>query len=248
MIIDDLFQRLYPRAEARTVSDVRIGLGYTAVRLDNGACGLAYTFREDADEGCCALREGGTIAGRGAAELAGWVRSPDAISAAIGLATLNALIEPPPQVVEGDVGKLLCVNPEDVAGMIGYFGPLVDGLRKSAKTLHIFERDRRDEPGLLPDSAAPAILPECQVVLISATTLINRTIEPLLELARNARELAILGPSTPLLPEVFVGHGVTLLSGVQVTDADRVLQVVSEGGGTRQFGRAVKKLAIRMGK
>jgi hypothetical protein len=31
--------------ESRTVADVRIGLRYTAVLLDNGSCGLAYTFQ-----------------------------------------------------------------------------------------------------------------------------------------------------------------------------------------------------------
>jgi hypothetical protein len=30
-------------------------------------------------------------------------------------------------------------------------------------------------------------------------------------------------------------------------DAGRVLRVVSEGGGTRQFGGAVRKLALRIG-
>jgi hypothetical protein len=39
---------------------------------------------------------------------------------------------------------------------------------------------------------------------------------------------------------------VTLLSGVQVVDAERVLRIVSEGGGTRQLGRAVRKLTVRL--
>ncbi len=68
----------------------------------------------------------------------------------------------------------------------------------------------------------------------------------LLNLAGPAREVAILGPSIPLLPELFVGRGVTLLSGVQVVDPDQVLRIVSEGGVTRQLGRAVKKLTVRL--
>ena len=84
------------------------------------------------------------------------------------------------------------------------------------------------------------------VVILSATTLINRTLDDLLSLCRNAHEVAILGPSTPLLPRLFVDRGVTLLSGVQVVEPERVLRIVSEGGGTRQFGRAVKKVTLRL--
>jgi uncharacterized protein (DUF4213/DUF364 family) len=119
-------------------------------------------------------------------------------------------------------------------------------LRGRAKELRIFERHRRDAPGVLPDWAASAALPECQVVLISATTLLNRTVDALLDLVGPAREVAILGPSTPLLSELFAGRGVTLLAGVQVVDPDQVLRIVSEGGGTRQLGKAVRKLTVRL--
>jgi uncharacterized protein (DUF4213/DUF364 family) len=81
--------------------------------------------------------------------------------------------------------------------------------------------------------------------VLSATTLLNHTIDGLLDLCRSAREIALLGPSTPFLPEVFTRHGVTMLSGLQVVDAPHVLRIVSEGGGTRQFGRTVRKLNLR---
>jgi uncharacterized protein (DUF4213/DUF364 family) len=76
---------------------------------------------------------------------------------------------------------------------------------------------------------------------------LNRTLDDLLVFCRNAREVAILGPSTPLLPQVFAGRGVTLLSGVQVVDGERVLRLVSAGGGTRQLGSSVRKLTVRCG-
>jgi len=239
-------RKVAPRTEERTVQDVRIGLGYTAVLLENHACGLAYTLREEAKEGCSVVQEAGSLAGRPASEVGEWARSLDAIGAAVGLATLNALIEPPPEASDAELLDLLDLTRDDVVGMVGYFGPLVEPLRRRAKELRIFERHRRHAPGVLPDWAASAALPECQVVLISATTLLNRTVDALLDLAGSAREVAILGPSTPLLPELFAGRGVTLLSGVQVVDPERVLRIVSEGGGTRQLGRAVRKLTVRL--
>jgi len=87
-------------------------------------------------------------------------------------------------------------------------------------------------------------LPQCQVVVMSATTLLNHTIDGLLDCCKAAREIALLGPSTPFLPEPFRKRGVTILSGVQVLDGPRVLRVVSEAGGTRNFGPAVRKLTL----
>ena len=75
------------------VADVRLGLGYTAVQLDDGRCGLAYTFRHELHEGCGVMSEAGTLAGRRASDLAQWAKSTDLLVSAVGLATLNALIE-----------------------------------------------------------------------------------------------------------------------------------------------------------
>ena len=112
--------------------------------------------------------------------------------------------------------------------------------------MHIFERRPDPGHGILPESAAGDLLPECRVVVMTATALLNHTMDKLLELCKNAREIAVLGPSTPFIPEVFVSRGVTMLSGLKVEDPGRILQIVSEGGGTRQFGRAVRKLSLRL--
>jgi uncharacterized protein (DUF4213/DUF364 family) len=247
MLINEICDFLMPAAALRSIADVRIGLGYTAVRLDDGHCGLSYTFRNEIHEGCCVIREAGTLSGRPASLLAEWTRSTDPIASAAGLATLNALTDVPPGAAEADLLAELHVASSDAVGMVGYFGPLVSPLRSRGRILHIFERRPHAESGVLPESATAEILPQCNVVILSATTLLNRTLDGLLDHCRNAREVAILGPSTPLLPEVFLGRRLTLLSGVCVVDhPDRVLRIVSEGGGTRQFGGAVRKVTLRL--
>lgn len=232
-------------AAQHAAADIRIGLGYTAVRLQNGNCGLAYTLHEKEYESCSVMPDAGTLAGRKASELIPWMQSQDVTVCAVGLATLNAVLEPPAAAAESDILNLLSVRPEDTVGMIGYFGPLVEPVRKRGRTLHIFERRGEPEYGILPESATLELLPQCQVVILSATTILNHTLDGLLDLARTAREIAILGPSTPFLPEIFRPRGVTLLSGIQVTDPHKILQIVSEGGGTRHFGRSVRKLSLR---
>jgi uncharacterized protein len=196
-------------------------------------------------DSCCVMPDAGRMAGRKASELIPWMLSPDVTACAVGLATLNAIITPPATAVESDILDLLSFESEDTVGMIGYFGPLVESIKKRARALHIFERKPDPGYGILPETATQDLLPQCQVVIISATTLLNHTIDGLLDLSKRAREIAVLGPSTPFLPEIFSRYGVTMLSGLQVANPAQVLQTVSEGGGARQFGRAVRKLSLR---
>ena len=63
-----LMDHLIPLAGCAVVADVRIGLGYTAVKLESGHAGVAWTPRSDAP--CCTHFQGaGTLAGRPATEL-----------------------------------------------------------------------------------------------------------------------------------------------------------------------------------
>jgi uncharacterized protein (DUF4213/DUF364 family) len=245
MLSDDILEQLRVPAAGHYAADIRIGLGYTAVRVDDGRCGLAFTLHEEEYESCCVVPEAGTLTGRSVMELAEYINSPDTTACAIGLAAINAIIDPPAAAVESDILDLLPIRDDDSVGMVGYFGPLVDPIKGKAKALHIFERRPIPELGVLPEAEQSDLLPKCQVVILSATTLLNHTIDGLLDYCQSAREIALLGPSTPFLPGVFGRRGVTMLSGLQVVDAPQILRIVSEGGGTRQFGSAVRKLSLR---
>jgi hypothetical protein len=129
--------------------------------------------------------------------------------------------------------------------MVGCFGPLIAPIERRARSLEVFERVEDPTGNLRPQREAPERLPGCDVALITATSIINHTVDGLLAAAANAREVVILGPSTPLVPEAFGERNVTMLSGVVVEDAGGVLRVVSEGGGTRQFGPFVRKVCLK---
>ncbi len=244
-ILHELVERVSSEAARRSVTDVRIGLGYTAVLLDSGGCGLAYSFRAEAGVTCSLLDEAGTLTGRPASELLPWLLKPNVLQSAVGLATVNALVQPEKdQLVSGDLADLLAVEPDWTVGMVGYFGPVITKLRERASRVLVFERRVSDEPDVYPDWAAFEMLPHCQAVVISATTLINHTFDVLCESARSANVLAVLGPSAPLLTEPFRRRGVTYVSGVVVRDSARVLQIVSQAGGTRNFRDAVERVNL----
>jgi uncharacterized protein (DUF4213/DUF364 family) len=246
MLTDEIYQQVLPMAAQHTATDIRVGLGYTAVALEDGRCGLAYTLHENEHESCTVIPEAGTLAGRKASDLISGLKQLDQTACAIGLATANALIDIPQEAVEADILDLLPVESEDTVGMVGYFGPLVNPTKKKARMMYIFERKPIPELGVLPDSAASDLLPKCQVVILTATALLNQTIDGLLGSCKAAREIAVLGPTTPFLPGPFRKRGVTILSGVQGIDSPRILQIVSEAGGTRSFGKAIRKLTLRI--
>jgi len=169
-----------------------------------------------------------------------------AAEAAVGLACANAVLNAErPALLHGDILDHLDLRAGDDVGMVGHFGPLVGPIRKRVRSLTVFERTELASDDLRPQQEAVHRLPQCQVALITATSMINHTLGPLLQAARNCREVVLLGASTPLLAEAF-RDDVTLLSGVVVSAPQEVLRVVSEGGGMRQFGPYVRKVTLRV--
>ena len=238
MIIDDLLQEAGGKLEGRSVADVRIGMSYTAVMLDDESCGLAGTIDEYHAACCTAIPDAGNLIGKSATEVATFAVEPDPVAAAVGMATLNAALnragEKGPDAME-----LLPVDKAKV-GMIGHFGPYVAELRMRASELLIFERKSVSE-GTLPDWAVERLLPECDVVIATSITLVNKTLDHLLDLATGV--VALVGPTTPMTRSL-AARGVSHLFGVVVTDPDRVLTVVSQAGGTHRFRGAVKKVHL----
>jgi uncharacterized protein (DUF4213/DUF364 family) len=227
------------------VADVRIGLGYTAVQLADGSTGVALTFTRDAGGGCTVFKGLRPLVGRPAGELLDLLPSADPIEAAVGLACANALANrPSEEFVDGDVLDRLDLSSNDHVGMVGNFGPLVGPVRKKARRLTIFEQIEEPTGNLRPAAEATRVLPECQVALITATTIINHSVDELLAASGSCRTVVVLGASTPLLPEVFTGTPVSLISGVVVTDPEALLRVVSEGGGMRFFKPHIRKVNL----
>jgi uncharacterized protein (DUF4213/DUF364 family) len=246
-ILNQIFDIASDNASNIKVTDVRIGLGYTAVLLENNRVGLAYTICDDFKEGCSVFHESLPLAGKKDRELLTFLKSDQSIKIAVGLATLNALMNHEKQGMNtGDVIQNIDIRPTDHVGMVGLFTPLIAALKDKAASLKIFEKNpKRQTDEILPIQYMKDELPKCQVVIITSATLLNNTLEDLLLLTKGCREVVMLGPSTPLIPEAFKDTPVSCLSGVIVVNPQEILRIVSEGGGMRDFHNAIKKVNIR---
>ncbi len=248
MLADTIREHIQGRTEDKRITDVRMGLRYTGVRLEDGNVGVAYTFTEKLPHGCGVLAGGRPIAGKDAHTVIDYLGSGQLLESSLGLATANALINRAcDQYQQGDILETITLDKDDRVGMVGFFGPLVSPLREKVRELLIFERVQRGHSTVLPAEQAIDTLPQCDVALITSTSLVNSTMDQLLEAAAGiCREVVLLGASTLLLPPVFRPLGVTVLSGVVVTDSAGMLQAISEGGGTRSFREYTSKVNIRL--
>ncbi len=238
----DIFE---PLCAGHVVRDVRIGLGYTAVQLDDGRTGVAYTLGRELFRGCTAFGGKRPITGSPAEEILRYLDSEGLVESALGLATANALANrAPSRGATGDVLKSVELFPTDAVAMVGFFAPLVAELQDRVAELEIFEEQTGLLPHLRPSSEAVSAIPKFDVAFITSTTIINDTVDELLESARDCREIVLVGPSTPLIAGAFEGTPTTWLSGIAVDDTDGLLRLVSEGGGTRFFRPLVTKWNI----
>jgi uncharacterized protein (DUF4213/DUF364 family) len=185
----------------------------------------------------------GTLHQQTALELAQLARSESLLEASIGVAAINSLLDVPEE-------RCVELNAEDWltergrgrrVAIVGSF-PFVSRLRDKVGTLWVLER-RPSEGELLAEEASE-VIPRADVVAITGTALINRTLDDLLAMCREDSSVMVLGPSTPLSPVLF-DYGVDVVSGTQVVDTDLVLTLISQGATFRQVkGPGVRLLTM----
>lgn len=226
-----LLDILVSKATDLEVEEVRIGLGYSAVKLNNGQAGLAWT-PSNKGSGCTHLHAAGTLSGKPAGELLSGLVEDNALLRALGVATANALVSSPtPGAFTGNALDPLGITSKDHVAMVGYFGPLVRELNQGGCRLDIIELDST-RPGVLTPQEGKLALANCDVAILTGTSLITGTLDDLFVSLGNPRGVVLLGPSAPLCPEVFADTPLTQISGARVLDCDSVFRVISEGGGT----------------
>ena len=215
--------------------DLRIGPFWVVVQTNLGT-GMASSLRsEEHLHGSKPITAAGQLHTKTPLELAGLMRSESPLESAVGLAAVNALLGPASDGLREE--KAVAVLRERGRGrkvaMIGHF-PFADALRKDCGQLWIFERglNRRQED--LGEKAMEQLLPQADVVAVTATTLLNRTLPSVFAGIRPDAFVMLLGPSTPLTPVLF-RFGFDVLCGTVVDDPEKVLRAVEQGAVTSQI-------------
>ncbi len=236
-VLDALVEEASRRARGRRIRRVLVGR-YALVVLDDGSVGLAYVdwdwvkpfrpYREPPDD---------------AEEAVAMALSYDPVDAAIGVATINALA-PRDNLSDADPLDLLTPREGARVGLVGYIRGYVRRLKDRVK-LYVFEFKPYEDDFVYPWYAEDQLLPEMDLVIATGVTVVNKTIERIVQLTRG--ELVVVGPSTPLWPEVLGGHR-GALGGALVNDLELVARMIELGYGADQMlrSRALRKVTLSL--
>ena len=236
-LISDIQASLLPGK----IIDIHVGYSRTAVLAETErglSCGLAATLANPQFMHRCtpSVTNAGHLLEMSTSELVSLAGSESYTEVSIGLAAINALAPLDPsnyKELNAETYLLEHARGKNVA-MVGHF-PFVDRLKPELANLWVLELDPR--AGDIPSEQAPDYLPKADMVVITATTLINHTFEGLLSLCKPASRVLLLGPSTPLSPALF-DHGIDLLCGTIVTDPQTVMLGISQGASAHQLHHA----------
>lgn len=199
-----------------TISRAIPGKRWTLVETDLGGAGYAMTTEGDT----VPARFPDGIEGMRIKVAAEAAKSWNFTEAGLGIAAINAWYNTKARVAElgcAEPYDNYCLRGLDTAGRkVGLVGHLrmPPGTLDAAESVYILEK--HPKPGDYPDSACEFLLPECDLVLITGSSLVNKTLPRLLELCKNAF-VVLTGPTVPLCP-ALLECGIDRLAGMVVTD------------------------------
>jgi len=189
-------------------------------------------------------------------EVATCIKSWNFVEASIGAAAINAYYNNPVVARENRVDFSAAMRVEDrkfdpfimsqneVKGkkvaVVGHF-PHLESLLEPICDFAIIEWD--PEEGDYPYPACEYLLPECDYVYLTCTSLVDKTLPRLLELSKNAKRITMVGPGTPLAPVLF-DYGLGDLSGFIVKDTSRMARIVAGAEKVKIF-IAGQKVALK---
>ena len=248
-----------------TPKDLRIGVFYTGIVLNTGHAGMSYTPVHEIPEAVCCPRshakmpQAGNLLNSPVTDLMEYALDDNVLKAAVGIATINALSAilleddhcPYKPLAFGNALDLIQITGEDTVVMVGAFPPFIKRIQEITKKLFVIEKNPRvvgkgDAVQIEPEARLQEIIPTGTVLIITGVTLVNHTLEPILRLAKNAREIVVVGPTASVYPEPLFKRGVTVLGGVRVTDAPKMIHLIGEAGsGYDFFEKCAEKIVMR---
>ncbi|MGV8111028.1 Rossmann-like domain-containing protein [Methanospirillum sp.] len=263
-----LMDRYGDQIETITLDRVVIGIFYTGVQLSDGSAGICFTpIKAIPESVCCpssarAMPKAGKLKGMKVTDVFKYLTQPAPIKRAIAIATLNALSDGiwrnnPEEgagryrIDEGD-DIFSFVHLEDVhkAVVIGALIPVIKSFKEKEIPYRIAELDIRtlkaeEIPFFVSQEDLPVELATADMVIISGTTLLNDTLEGILQACNTASKIFLIGPTATMLPESFFKRKVSVLAGNRVVDSEKILDVLIEGGsGYHFYGDSSRKVMI----
>jgi uncharacterized protein len=264
MIIDETYEFLQDKystyLNGLEIADVRIGSYMAAVKLSDDTMGIA-SAEADSNSHCDKKnRDFGEftplqIQGRKVTELFETTKKT-AIINSLKIAVLNAISS---RIIELDGYKvlrntdpidLIDLRPGITVTLVGAFHSYIHKIIQSGSKLFVLELD---ENALLPEHKeyyVPAneynrIFAISDVILITGLTLVNNTLDDLLQSIKPDTQVIVTGPSSSVIPDVLFTHNVNIIGGTLIIKPELVFPLISQGAaGYHLFKYCCEKVCI----
>ncbi len=206
------------------VSRLVHGVSWTAAVLSDGSTGVAmHTFGETVP------RMFEDMAGMSLKEAGKAMLSWNMEEASEALAAVNAFYNSRADAFVRQNAKTL--DGIDLRGRtVGMVGKMIGHGNMTKEDFDcvkkLYVMDREEKPGALPDSASEYYLPMCDLVIITGSAAINKTLPRLLELSKRA-QVIMTGPSVSCCPELLQ-LGINRLHGRYITKPEDMLSAIVE--------------------
>lgn len=142
----------------------------------------------------------------------------------------------------GDIFQVVDFNKYSSIVMIGYFSSLAKKFEGKNIELNVFDLNQHEMP-VLPMDKQAEYLSKADCIILTSTSISNNTFGGIVENSSKLADLFLLGPSTPMDDLLFEYPQVKGLFGSLFKPFDNnPLQIISEGGGTRQFMQYMEKV------
>lgn len=224
-IYDSLINEL---PEDIRVQEVNIGFSWTTVTLSNGNVGIAMTTDVQTVK-----RTVTDFSGMGLREAAGCIKSWNFIEATVAMAAINAWYNSPGRMEmlkAGQQNEDFCTFgyelKEKNVVMVGRMRTGDSRLEEAGK-LTVLEREPKE--GTYPDSACEYVIPDSDMVIITGSAFINKTMPRLLQLANagsRKKTVIVTGPTTPMAPQLLE-FGIDRIAGLVITAGREMISFAS---------------------
>lgn len=243
-----------------TLNKVSIGVNLTLVQLSDGSIGVSSTlFSERIKPHKCDRYFGefspSKIKGQKVSDLMKFDREGD-LYKSLKMAVINAISA---SFINNDNYKVLeKVDPIDLlefkpgtkVSMVGAFRSYIDKISETQSELKVLELNEGIMPEMFKKYYYPAeeykkVIPESDIVIITGLTLVNNTIDGLLNVLNPKSKVVVVGPSANIIPDILFEKGVDIIGATKYENPDLLFQLVNEGASAYHlFQYCAKKICI----
>ena len=242
-----IFSVFADEADRSVIGEIHIGIGYTAVRLQDGRCGICATLC-DATQAIHINTDKNDYEGRSAIQLLRHIQDEEAhMSRVMAIALVNALNQPfahalpeTPADWHRDLGLTQGAN----IAMVGFFSPVFERFEETGFTVRTLDLGQHMGD---PEKFYPWAIKEADALVITATSVVNNSLETVLErFSGRDIPMLLLGPSTILHPDIYEGLPIQYIAGSVVIAPADTLKAVRNGRGSLDVHHQAKKVYLKL--